>query len=47
MKSDRYWEGFADGAEFSNRLWRETDMDESVLGKILEEHIGRIRDLKL
>mgnify|MGYP006910747576 CR=1 FL=1 len=41
---DKYWEGFADGMEFANRLWSDTDIDDSTLGSILEEHIDRIRD---
>ena len=45
-KKDRYWDGFADGAEFVNRLYFETDLDEMGLHAIIEEHINRIRNNK-
>ena len=46
IKEDRYWGGFADGAEFVNRLFFETDLDEMGLHAIIEEHIKRLRDNK-
>lgn len=42
---DKYWEGFADGAEFANRLWGETSADEMFLKDIIGEHIERIRGI--
>ena len=43
-EKDRYWEGFADGIEFTNRLWADTTADEMTLKSVLDEHIDRIRD---
>ena len=46
IKEDRYWEGFADGAEFVNKLYFETDLDETGLHTIMDEHIKRLQDNK-
>lgn len=43
---DRYWIGFADGAEFANRLWGNTTVDDMYLNQIIDEHIERIRGNK-
>lgn len=45
-EKDKYWEGFADGIEFANRLWGDTTADEMMLKEILEEHVSRIRKKK-
>lgn len=41
---DKYWEGFADGVEFANRLWADSTVDELTLRSLLEEHVTRIKE---